>query len=139
MLVYLGRRRRGRHVTVATTIAAVAAVEPPARSYKAVGSKALAYFEYPSPRRAERVLGVAGAMRNTLHNNGFHAGSTFSTQVNGHLYRFRTGTRFSQGGWGHIIQIVRAELRLFERLLALPKCRSMPYVPEPFAEYVLGI
>lgn len=108
-------------------------VKHPPRVFAELSRTTLDYFDYPSVNRAVRVMNVAAHLRNTLHNNGIHENADLRVQVNGYVYTLLRGRRCDQASWAHILHILRAELRVIERLLLLPKVRAMGFVSEPYS------
>lgn len=112
-------------------------IDPPMGHARLV-QRALVHFGYPHVERGSRILRIPAALRNSLHNNGFHASASFQTQINGVRFRFRRDRRVRQASWDHIIHAIRAELRVYERLLRMGRVRALGVVPDRFADFVLG-
>lgn len=111
-------------------------IEHPPRAFSQLSRRCLEHFKYPSVDRAVKVLSVAAQIRNSLHNNGIHENDDLRVQVNGYVYVLRRGRRCDQATWAHLVHILRAELRIIERLLDLSKVRAMGFVHEPYSQAI---
>lgn len=112
-------------------------IDPP-KGHAHLLRTALLHFGYPHVEKGLQILRVPAAMRNSLHNNGFHASASFETQINGVRFRFSQHRRVQQASWDHIVHALRAELRVYERLLHKDRVSSIGVVPDRFAVLVLG-
>ena len=110
----------------------------PRRAYQAAVDQLLALLGWTDTDRAARVFRVAGVVRNSLHNNGFHDGADLDVRVHGFRYRATRGGRMRTAGWGHVTHVLRAELRLLERILSDPAIRSLNRVEDRYARLVSG-
>jgi len=109
----------------------------PATGHASLVRQALTHFGYPHVETGLKILRVPAAMRNSLHNNGFHTSASFDAQINGVRFRFNQHRRVHQASWDHITHAIRAELRVYERLLHMASVRAIGLVPDRFAEVVL--
>lgn len=106
----------------------------PVNGYQAVVGQLLAIIQWPTANRASRVLLVPAVIRNTLHNNGMHAGKDLDVQVHGVRFRIRRGGRMGKAGWGHVVHVLRVQLRLLEQILHDPAMLSVVHVEDRYAQ-----
>ncbi len=81
------------------------------------------------PDTKYRILMVPAWMRNSLHANGIHSGSSKSVDIDGAQYIFEKGRRVGCASWSHVLHAFDHGLDIYEEMLCSPIVKSIRWIP----------
>jgi hypothetical protein len=80
----------------------------------------------PQQGEEKDILTAFAYLRNSLHNNGMHRrGRDLIITIDGFEFKFTANSRVECASWGHVVVLLRANIRIMERILQSDKVQSI--------------